>query len=112
MNNDSINGGFVDELDAHLFNNRHLHDFAEIEKPVINHDDNLQYWRTEVKATENGFCAVDLYIDKGKFGGRVEEKELCKFPHLAQCADYCFDHGRESVFIKTGINHEEIIKRG
>lgn len=112
MNNDSINGGFVDELDAHLFNNRRLHDFAEIEKPVIDHNDNLQYWRTEVLKTENGFRAVDLYIDKGKFGGRVEEKELCVFHVALQCVNYCFDHGRKSVFVKHGQNYEEIIKRG
>lgn len=105
------NNGFVDDLDMRLSNKR-LHDFADIEKPVIDHDANLQYWRTEVLPTENGFRAVDLFIDKGKFGGRVEEKEICKFSNCLQCVNYCFEHGRNSVFIKHGHEYEEIIKRG
>lgn len=105
------NNGFVDDLYMRL-SNKHLHDFADIEKPVIDHNANLQYWRTEVLPTENGFRAIDLFIDKGKFGGRVEEKELCKFSVGLQCVDYCFEHGRNSVFIKRDHDYEEIIKRG
>lgn len=109
------NNGLVDDLDMRLDNKR-LRDFVDNindnDKPVIDHAANLQFWRTEIKPNDTGFVAVDLFIDKGKFGGRVEEKELCKFPLIVQCADYCFDHGRESVYIKTGHNHEEIIKRG
>ena len=93
------NNGFVDDLDVRL-HERRIHDFAEVEKPVIDHDANLQYWRTEVLPTENGFCAVDLFIDKGKFGGRVEQKTVCKCISIISCVKCCFDRGRDSVFVK------------
>ena len=105
------NNGFVDDLDMRLSNKR-LHDFDDIEKPVIDHDANLQYWRTEVLPTENGFRAVDLFIDKGKFGGRVEENKICEFPFAFQCVRHCFKIGRESVFIKRGNEYEEHKKGG
>ena len=101
------NNGFVDDLDMRLSNKR-LHDFADIKKPVIDHDANLQYWRTEVIPTENGFRAVDLFVDKGKFGGRVEEKEIGKFDSLYQCAKHCFACGRLSIFLKQNGKYKEI----
>ena len=103
------NNGFVDDLDMRLHEHR-IHDFAEIEKPVIDHEANLEFWRTEIIPTENGFRAVDLFIDKGKFGGRVEEKEIYKSKTARQCVRYCFNRGRVVVFLKRdhGGQYEKI----